>query len=173
MSVYFLRAEGRIKIGYSDDVEKRAKQVFRAYPDGEILGSMPGDRALEAHLHRKFADSRLFGEWFEPSDDLMTLIGVVCTGPDLPEPKKAHGSVLLSFEDKFCEDSADCLRAYIVASGDYKSALAAAAEWSGMDIDRLQKIYDGDVTTVTAAEYSICRAMGESAGKPKIEKVEL
>lgn len=171
MSVYFIKAEGRIKIGFSDDVPTRVKQVLSAYPEGELLASMPGDRELEKFFHRKFAADRIFGEWFTPTDELLSLVEM-CQSANSPEKDKVRGSLLTRFEDRFSEDSADCLFAYITAAADQQSGFAAAAEWSGIAISRLQQIYDG-AAFVTAAEYSICRALGEAAGKPKIEKVDL
>ena len=42
-----------------------------------LLGSMDGGRPMEASLHRRFGRTRLSGEWFSPSADLLGFIAEV------------------------------------------------------------------------------------------------
>lgn len=175
MSVYFLEAEGRIKIGFSDTVEQRVRTILCAYPKGgKLLGSMPGDRAIERFFHKKFAADRLFGEWFKPSEELLSLIEALTDGTSVEDPKTYRSDTLLvRLEDKFCEDSSDCLNTYLSSSGDLEAGMKAASEWSGIEASRLREIHAGTAATVTSAEYTICRSLGEAAGLPKLEKVDL
>lgn len=68
--VYLLRAIGtpRFKIGLSNRVELRASTIARqnSYPV-EIVHVIPvsNTKKLEALLHRRYADYRVHGEWFE------------------------------------------------------------------------------------------------------------
>ena len=65
-SVYFVAADGRIKIGFTaGPVEKRIKH-FRTYLTGpiEIIGHMDGDVRVERAVHGHLKQYRLQGEWF-------------------------------------------------------------------------------------------------------------
>jgi hypothetical protein len=69
MSVYFIEAIGtnRVKIGHAEDPEKRLAELQTASPfDLQLLFSFPGDEALEAQYHAKYAHLRVRpnGEWF-------------------------------------------------------------------------------------------------------------
>lgn len=73
--VYVVQVRGfdLVKIGYSKSPEQRLRelQAGSGMGDGlELLLSFPGDRRLESDLHRRFADDRLFGEWFGLSDNI-------------------------------------------------------------------------------------------------------
>lgn len=63
--VYFLLADGVVKIGYSKDVKKRVIGMKTAFHgNAEILYVVRGGRSLERYLHERFAAQRLGGEWF-------------------------------------------------------------------------------------------------------------
>lgn len=69
--VYFIVCEEMVKIGVSDDVPKRLKQLQTASPKKmEIIHVIPfKDRKEaykeEARLHAKYSSSNLGGEWFD------------------------------------------------------------------------------------------------------------
>lgn len=76
--VYFVHAteSGRIKIGTADDPVRRLATLQTGSPEQlDLIGTLPGGRALEARLHRDFARERLRGEWFECSDRLVLFLG--------------------------------------------------------------------------------------------------
>lgn len=77
-TVYFLTCEVEnfpIKIGAAFDVPRRLAQLQSAMPyRAVLLGTMPGGLDRERSLHLLFRESRLEGEWFARSDDLMALI---------------------------------------------------------------------------------------------------
>lgn len=65
---------GIIKIGIATDVEDRRKTL--EYGCGvplEVLRVVPGAAELEQELHALFNASRLLGEWFTPTEDLIRL----------------------------------------------------------------------------------------------------
>lgn len=75
--VYFIQAgdDGPIKIGYTENLPARIKQLQTGQPQRmRVLRSMSGDRALETFLHRKFAAHRMAGEWFHPHRDILRYI---------------------------------------------------------------------------------------------------
>lgn len=68
--VYFIciGRSGPIKIGWSRNPEKRFRQIQENHPHQLwIVGLLPGTLADEKKLHRRFANARVRGEWFEAS----------------------------------------------------------------------------------------------------------
>lgn len=54
-----------VKIGFSNDVERRLREVQCMSPvELRVLWTAPGSRAVEAALHARFAAVRRQGEWF-------------------------------------------------------------------------------------------------------------
>lgn len=75
--VYFVRRgnDGPIKIGKSKDVDSRIETLQCSSAERLILlGTLPGGSFLERILHAAFADSRLEGEWFDATDELLSLL---------------------------------------------------------------------------------------------------
>ncbi|MEU6071396.1 GIY-YIG nuclease family protein [Streptomyces sp. NPDC047082] len=66
-----------VKIGYSKDPAKRLWFVQVGSPVRlELLATYEGGRALEAALHRYFAQYRMSGEWFDLGSKAVERIGV-------------------------------------------------------------------------------------------------
>lgn len=77
--IYFVQAEELrlIKIGSADRIEKRLRGLALMSPDRLIvLGVQHCDEggALETALHARFADARVHGEWFLPTEPLLDYI---------------------------------------------------------------------------------------------------
>jgi hypothetical protein len=86
--VYFMRRAdgvGPIKIGCSKWPVERITAFQHWSP--EILGlaaSAPGDFRDEQRLHRQFASTRLHGEWFEATPELLSVVAKVHASGKLP-----------------------------------------------------------------------------------------
>ncbi|MFD8839818.1 GIY-YIG nuclease family protein [Streptomyces griseofuscus] len=60
------RKTRHVKIGLSVDPKKRLSSLRTGSPTGmDLLWTGPGGRLLERHLHNKFTDRHVRGEWFD------------------------------------------------------------------------------------------------------------
>lgn len=76
MSVYFIqRGEaGPIKIGHSGNPKARLAALKTASDQPlRMIGVMDGGKEAERELHLRFADARLEGEWFSPTEEIVAL----------------------------------------------------------------------------------------------------
>lgn len=80
--VYYMRINGRIKIGYTANLRQRS----RNYPPGtELLAIEPGTRELEKRRHDRFSRSLAEGrEWFHESPALAEHIEQVSLAHKIP-----------------------------------------------------------------------------------------
>jgi len=79
--VYFIEAVGlkRLKIGYSDDPDKRVRTLATGSPVSlRVLAKMPGTQAMEKEIHAKFAHLKVENEWFHLTDDIRAYIDKNC-----------------------------------------------------------------------------------------------
>jgi hypothetical protein len=89
--IYFVQAgdDGPIKIGFAQHLETRLAGLRTDSPVPLVLRcSLPGTRADEKAMHRRFGDFWLRGEWFNPEPALVAFIaaqgGSVDGDPALP-----------------------------------------------------------------------------------------
>lgn len=77
MSVYFIQTGegGPIKIGYTDDVWLRLSQLQCSHSETlYIRAVIDGGERIEHEKHAQFAFDHIRGEWFRPSDKLLSFI---------------------------------------------------------------------------------------------------
>lgn len=87
MSIYVLRSDNLVKIGFSDNLRRRVQQIIATVPvPVEFVGHMPGDRDVEKHLHEIFADASFSGEWFVETERMRDLFDIMLI-PRLPDPE--------------------------------------------------------------------------------------
>lgn len=82
--IYFIRSQGFVKIGITGNVNSRLAQLQTASAHVlELLAVIPGSRAKEAMLHRKFAHLRASGEWFRLEGTLQQYLQALLFVEDL------------------------------------------------------------------------------------------
>lgn len=74
--VYFIKGDGRIKIGTTScPVRQRLQALAANTPeDLNLIGTIPGGRFLEKAIHRRCAAWHMKNEWFRDTSDLRSLI---------------------------------------------------------------------------------------------------
>ena len=82
--IYFIKHGRRIKIGVSDDVERRLKDIgLHLATKPVLLGFVQGTYPFEKFIHEQVAPHRLTGEWFADCADVRAIMGKVLAGDDL------------------------------------------------------------------------------------------
>ena len=86
ISVYFIQSgdNGPIKIGITEDVKRRVKDISALNPNAvTLLAYCGGGKELEELLHLAFSAERIKNEWFEPSNRILEVIEIAKS--DLPQ----------------------------------------------------------------------------------------
>lgn len=86
--IYFVQGVdgGPVKIGWSENPEKRLEQLQAASPDQlRILDYIIGDRHHERALHGRLSEYRLRGEWFDDCPPVREAIAEVMRGREISD----------------------------------------------------------------------------------------
>jgi len=107
MTVYFARAgkDGLVKIGFSTNVGNRITTIQNGCPSTlKIIRNIDAERHTEKWLHRHFKHLHKRGEWFEYSDEMLTVIPpaekATETGKDKTETHEVFVAVLNKYKPK-------------------------------------------------------------------------
>lgn len=85
--VYFLRAGNVVKIGHSTNLRSRFKSLKTGIAeDARVVKIMPGGRNREREFHKRFAEYRLRGEWFDLRGALAKYLEMCIHAVELPAP---------------------------------------------------------------------------------------
>ena len=85
--IYFIQSgsNGAIKIGYTknmDSLQKRIPHLQNGNPQElNLLYTCEGKKEDEARYHQKFKKDKLKGEWFKPSQELISYIHSLYSTP--------------------------------------------------------------------------------------------
>lgn len=85
--VYFIEcsATRRIKIGWAIDAENRLTALQTGAPSKlQLLSKVRGTKSDEREMHQQFAATRIIGEWFEPTQELLEFISQATDRPEAP-----------------------------------------------------------------------------------------
>jgi hypothetical protein len=102
--VYFIQGVegGLIKIGHTIQLVVRFKQLEdETGRKLTVLGILEGNRVKERELHVLFADDRVEGEWFRPSEALLTLIREQAQPWDGTDEEPMRSLIALKGTDEF------------------------------------------------------------------------
>ena len=74
--IYFARRldTSEIKIGTTEHLDRRMRELRSEAGPVEVLATMPGDRNEEQRLHQRFALFSTRGEWFVSSTSLLRYV---------------------------------------------------------------------------------------------------
>jgi hypothetical protein len=127
--IYFMQDVngGPIKIGFSDDIDARRKQLEFSYGRPlAILATMPGGREEEAEIHARFSHLRLGRkEQFRPAADLLNFINRPLLVDPNPEAVEAM------------EDSRKPMVVQMRGSEEWKAWIEGLAEKEGFTVAML------------------------------------
>lgn len=82
MAVYFIRSPQGIKVGYSEDVQARLRQLQTGNAARlKLIAVIPrANREVEQEFHRIFAPWRLAGEWFSATGPVLRTVELIKQG---------------------------------------------------------------------------------------------
>ncbi len=77
--IYFIECSHWVKIGFSSSLEIRLEALQAGCPIAfYLLGTIPGSRSDEMHIHSVIREYRHRGEWFHLTPDLKAVIQELC-----------------------------------------------------------------------------------------------
>lgn len=157
-TIYFIQAgeQGPIKIGYCSSEEGVAGRLVSLQCGNPaklvVRRIVPGDRALESELHRRFAQWRLEGEWFAP----VVEVAKIAHAPDmanrdpmrkmLPWVKRAYRAGRVAGAAEMEADMQQAIRAEL---------LALAERWWPEPYESLEEIIAQNVEDRKALERRV------------------
>jgi hypothetical protein len=150
MSIYVLRADNIVKIGFTDDLAARVRTIISSTPmKVEFVGHMPGDRELERHFHSRFDATRFSGEWFVETDEMKAVWAAVLI-PHIPSEEKPKDRKKLASEGE-ARSTQERLRnaaAHLWPEEGHGRRIGLLSERLGWNRSRVKDFYYGDQRVV-------------------------
>ena len=77
--IYFLQSGGGpIKIGFAVNIQARIDTLQLGNPEKlKLLKTVEGSVSGEKEIHRRFSKDKIRGEWFNPTDELLSFIAKI------------------------------------------------------------------------------------------------
>lgn len=169
--VYFIQAVsgGPIKIGVGVDPARRLMALQPGNPERlRIIGVIrDAGREQERNLHFKFRASRMHGEWFEPSPELLAFIESTA----LPfDPNGAQEPKRPAIERSALGVKVRHLRLRELRLQHCRSVSDVAAE-AGISVQYLSFIERGERRPLPPVFDRICAALGVDGGRGRRELI--
>jgi hypothetical protein len=79
--VYYVASSSHIKIGFSSNPWSRLSELRVGDPSLELIGTEPGEWALESERHQQFKHLRADREWFRKGKDLLDFVAALRSQP--------------------------------------------------------------------------------------------
>jgi hypothetical protein len=114
--VYFIEIDGYVKIGFSQNVIKRFRQINMVTPyEPKLLGVMDGGRDKEMELHKKFSRLHVRNEWFLLAGEIREFIEQNCRILVVPKamPEKERRTLRAVTEEPVERDPYYSLQFYL------------------------------------------------------------
>lgn len=166
--IYFVQpvGGGPVKIGYtSGPVFVRLKEMQTGSPVPlTVLGVVDGDVRAERRLHARFATSRLHGEWFAVSDDLLAVIRddarppPVCTAPE--RRRIAKTATMVTDVDAALKGVGGSRRRLVRFTGAWRVSPQELAMWASCSESTVSLILSGERLPSLKTAVAIERATG-------------
>jgi hypothetical protein len=135
--IYFIEAQGMVKIGVSNNPRKRLLALATGCPvQCTLVGIVPGDRSEEASIHERFKSHRVHGEWFRfdrPINDYLRENALHLTSE---EAKKKHPLT------QHLKDKGESLKAFSERINMSRMQLYRIMNGESTTTDTLRKISD-------------------------------
>lgn len=150
MTIYVLRSDNLMKIGFTDDLRQRVQSIIATVPvPVEFVGAMPGGREVERHLHDRFASHRFSGEWFVETPEMRSAFDLILT-PGLPaaEEKPKTQKRRRNDSNEQIKDTLRDVSARLWPRAKHRERIENAATELGWNVSRVRDFYYGDPRAV-------------------------
>lgn len=146
MTIYVLRSDNLVKIGFSEDIRTRVRSIVASVPvPVEFVGHMPGNREVEKYLHRRFAESHFSGEWFVETEVMTAVFNALLT-PRMPKipterqsKRRADVDEIRNLSDRLRKEASDRW-----PDADKGQRLTNVAQALGWNRSRVRDLYYAD-----------------------------
>lgn len=129
--IYFIEANGMVKIGYSSNPKRRLQMLATGCPfKCTLIGVMKGLLEDEKEVHARFSHLRERGEWFKFSPEVNSFI--------------AEHAIPLTSTDR--DENDHPLSVYLASVGETMSAFAGRV---GLSRAQIYRILNGSSTRVS------------------------